>query len=180
MFPSLNYLLKTNSPEVSHIYHMFLEAIRDTFTRPPERPSSNDLELVLQDYEAVYRRVGRIWNTRVGLERRKAIYQAFPVIKQLIASDQPGKFEGEFNPSNIALNVLLFQRGIGKKFSTVKCLKMSLAKARKIRRARKPINVQFAPVDRPTLNAPLAQAMPQEFLEESGKNSATNSDHATY
>jgi hypothetical protein len=98
---------------------------------------------LLQEYESWHERIQRIWKRYKpddSLERLDAIEAEFPVIWHLGQTD---RFVGEFTPEYIVLNILAPGKPRGQ--SNVFDLKKALARARRIRRALKPLGIEFAP-----------------------------------
>ena len=74
------------------------------------------------------------------MNRYDAIAAEFPVIGHL---DKRDRFVGDFKPQYIAYNILAPSKPSGQ--SNVNDLKRALVRARKIRKALRPLGIEFAP-----------------------------------
>ena len=128
--------------DLGHLCTELSKALRENMAA--ERPPLYDgtLELLLQEYESWHKRIKRICKRYRyiyrddDVKRFDAIAAEFPVV------DTEG-FVGEFTPQYIVLNILAPGKPPGQ--SNVSDLKRALARARRIRRALKPLGIEFAP-----------------------------------
>ncbi len=128
--------------DLGHLCTELSKALRENMAA--ERPPLYDgtLELLLQEYESWHKRIKRICKRYRDIyrdddvKRFDAIAAEFPVV------DTEG-FVGEFTPQYIVLNILATGKPPGQ--SNVSDLKRALARARKIRKALKPLGIEFAP-----------------------------------
>lgn len=156
-----------SDPDLGHICDQLLAAFADRLKLPPVKLYDNVLEQTLQDYEAVYRRVRKIWLNVPASKREETIYHEFPGINELDAGSSDREFQGDFQPADIALNVVAQWRKKG--FGNVSDLRRALAKARKVRKALKAIDIEFAPpldtLDLQTKLAESFQDLPEDVRE---------------
>lgn len=129
--------------DLGHLCTQLSKALRDKMAE--ERPPLYDgtLEFLLQEYESWHKRIRSIWKrykSDDSLERLEAIFAEFPVIANL---DKTDRFVGDFKPEYIVLNILAPGKPPGQ--SNVSDLRRALARARRIRRALKPLGIEFAP-----------------------------------
>ncbi len=132
-----------SDPELGHLCTQLSKALREKMAE--ERPPLYDgtLELLLQEYESWLKRIQSIWKRYKrddGVKRYDAIAAEFPVIENL---DKTERLVGEFTPQYIALNILAPGKPPGQ--SNVNDLKRALVRARKIRKALRPLGIEFAP-----------------------------------
>jgi len=131
--------------DLGHLCTELSKALREKMAE--ERPPLYDgtLELLLQEYESWHKRIKRIWKRYKrddGLKRYDAIVAEFPVIENL-DKDRTERFVGKFTPEYIVLNILAPGKPPGQ--SNVSDLRRALVRARKIRKALKPLGIEFAP-----------------------------------
>ncbi len=129
--------------DLGHLCTQLSKALRQKIAE--ERPPLYDgtLELLLQEYESWHKRIQSIWKRYKrddGVKRYDAIAAEFPVIENL---DKTECFIVAFTPQYMVLNILAPGKPPGQ--SNVNDLKRALVRARKIRKALRPLGIEFAP-----------------------------------